>query len=227
MGQPRRSPLLIVGILTFVLGSVSLFGLMAFILKGIITDQSTLISEFPEPMYLQGDGTVRSSVPIGGPFRLVDAKSGKIVTSADYLGKWHIMYFGYTLCPDVCPTELQHIVQALSAMGNRGQSITPIFITVDPARDNASTMAQYVALFSPRLIGLTGNQQDIDQIVWEYNVYVLSNPDEVSGNNYDVVHSAFIYLIDPEGNLAAIYPPDAQPSDLAMHWTRLLESGVP
>ncbi len=223
--RPRRlSPILIVGILTFVLGSVSLMGFLGFILRGIIVDQSTLISEFPAPMYWRSDGTVRASVHIGGPFHLLDAKTGKFVSDKDFAGKWHLMYFGYTRCPDICPTELSHIVEALDLMGHGAALITPIFITIDPNRDNSPTMAHYVGLFSPRLVGLTGNPQDIDQIEWEYNVYALLNPNSVPGNNYDVVHSAYIYLINPKGDVAAIYPPNAQPEDLARNWSRQIET---
>jgi len=200
-------------------------GFLGFILRGIVVDQSTLISEFPTPMYLQSDGTVRATVHVGGPFRLLDANSGKIVSDADYLGKWQLIYFGYTRCPDVCPTELSHIVAALNLMGQRGALITPIFITVDPKRDSAATMAHYVGLFSPRLVGLTGDQQELARVEWEYNVYVLLNPNTVSGNNYDVVHSAYIYLINAKGEVAAIYPPNAEPADLARNWMRQLAAG--
>jgi protein SCO1/2 len=166
-----------------------------------------------------GDGGTVAGVPIGGPFTLTDARTGAQVTDATYHGRWMLVYFGYTFCPDICPTDLQKMVAALGAMGAGSAAITPIFITVDPARDTAAPLARYVALFSPRLVGLTGSQAQIDAVVRAYRVYVQKLAPESPGAAYVVNHSAFMYLMNPRGSLAGIFPPDIKAADLAHQLT--------
>jgi len=161
-----------------------------------------------------GDGTV-AGVPIGGPFTLTDARTGATVTDATYRGRWMLVYFGYTFCPDVCPTDLQKMVAALTSLGTAADRVTPIFITVDPGRDSATQLARYVGLFSPRLVGLTGGQPQIDAVVRAYRVFVETVPPASPGAPYLVNHSAFMYLMNPAGKLAAIFPPDIKTADLA------------
>jgi cytochrome oxidase Cu insertion factor (SCO1/SenC/PrrC family) len=162
-----------------------------------------------------GDGTV-VGVPLGGPFTLTDAKTGATVTDATYRGRWMLVYFGYTFCPDICPTDLQTMVAALTRVS---APITPIFITVDPARDSAVPLARYVGLFSPKLVGLTGSQAQVDSVVRAYRVYVEKVPPASPGAAYLVNHSAFMYLMNPAGTLAAIFPSDVTSADLARQLT--------
>jgi cytochrome oxidase Cu insertion factor (SCO1/SenC/PrrC family) len=166
-----------------------------------------------------GGGTV-AGVSIGGPFTLTDAKSGARVTDATYRGRWMLVYFGYTFCPDICPTDLQKMVAALTVMGPEAQQITPIFITVDPSRDTGAPLARYVALFSPKLVGLTGSQADVDAVVRVYRVYVEKLAPASPGAAYLVNHSAFMYLMNPQGKLAGIFPPDVKAADLAHQLTQ-------
>jgi protein SCO1/2 len=166
------------------------------------------------PAESDGSGTV-AGVPIGGPFTLTDAKTGAQVTDATYRGRWMLVYFGYTFCPDICPTDLQKMVAALTTAGAAATRITPIFITVDPARDSAVPLARYVGLFSPKLVGLTGDQAQIDAVVRAYRVFVEKAPPASAGAPYLVNHSAFMYLMNPAGKLAAIFPPDIKTADLA------------
>ena len=154
-------------------------------------------------------------VTIGGPFTLTDARTGATVTEASYRGHWMLVYFGYTFCPDICPTDLQKMIAALGSAGAAADRITPVFITVDPSRDSATPLARYVGLFSPKLVGLTGTQAQIDTVVRAYRVYVEKVPPASPGAPYLVNHSAFMYLMDPAGKLAAIFPPDVKPADLA------------
>ncbi len=161
-----------------------------------------------------GSGTV-AGVSIGGPFTLTDAKTGAQVTDATYRGRWMLVYFGYTFCPDICPTDLQKMVAALTAMGAASDPITPIFITVDPGRDTTAPLARYVGLFSPRLVGLTGSQAQVDAVVSAYRVYVQKLAPTSPGAPYLVNHSAFMYLMNPAGKLAGIFPPDIKTADLA------------
>jgi cytochrome oxidase Cu insertion factor (SCO1/SenC/PrrC family) len=161
-----------------------------------------------------GDATV-AGVSIGGPFTLTDAKTGATVTEASYRSRWMLVYFGYTFCPDICPTDLQKMIAALTSMGPAADPITPIFITVDPSRDTAAPLARYVALFSPKLVGLTGSAAEVDAVVHAYRVYVEKLPPASPGAAYLVNHSAFMYLMNPQGKLAAIFPPDIKTADLA------------
>ena len=164
------------------------------------------------------DATV-AGVSIGGPFTLTDASTGATVTDASYRGRWMLVYFGYTFCPDICPTDLQKMVAALAGIGAAADRITPIFITVDPSRDSALALARYVALFSPKLVGLTGSQGQIDAVARAYRVYVEKVPPASPGGAYFVNHSAFMYLMDPAGRLAAIFPPDIKAADLGLKLT--------
>lgn len=151
-------------------------------------------------------GAAMAATTIGGPFALTDAKTGQTVTNADLHGRWLLLYFGYTFCPDVCPTDLQKVIQARGGLGPEEKDLTPVFITVDPARDTVAVMARYVALFSPDLLGLTGSPAAIGQVVREFRVYVAKQPLPGGGGGYLINHSTFLYLIDPQGRLATILP---------------------
>jgi protein SCO1/2 len=162
-----------------------------------------------------GGDDALGGVSIGGPFTLTDARTGAAVTNASYRGRWMLVYFGYTFCPDICPTDLQKMAAALASIGAAADRITPIFITVDPSRDRAVPLARYVGLFSPRLVGLTGTEAQIDAVVHAYRVYAVKVPPASPGAPYLVNHSAFIYLMSPAGKLAAIFAPDITTADLA------------
>jgi protein SCO1/2 len=161
-----------------------------------------------------GIGTqVPGGVQIGGPFQLVD-QDGRAVTDADFHGRWMLVYFGYTYCPDVCPTELQTIAAALDKLGAEGNTVAPVFITVDPARDTPQVMKNYVKLFDSRLIGLTGTPQQIANVAKHYHVYYARAGARDSAN-YTMDHSSFLYLMDPNGHFAALFRPGMSPDDLA------------
>jgi cytochrome oxidase Cu insertion factor (SCO1/SenC/PrrC family) len=174
-----------------------------------------LFPKVSDALGLARAGTSVAGVSIGGPFRLTDARTGAVVTEATYRGRWMLVYFGYTFCPDICPFDLQKMVAALGAMGPGSTQITPIFITVDPGRDTAAALARYVGLFSPRLVGLTGSQAQIDAVIRAYRVYVQKLSPASPGAAYLVNHSAFMYLMNPQGSLAGIFSPDITSADLA------------
>lgn len=150
---------------------------------------------------------------IGGPFTLVD-NTGHTVTDVNYRGHWLLVYFGYTFCPDVCPTELQTMAAAVDIVGSHSQDVVPIFITVDPQRDNSAALSQYVGLFSPKLIGLTGTDEQISAVTREYRVNYarVSSP---GGTGYLVDHSSFVYLIAPSGRFRRLFPPGTSVADMA------------
>jgi cytochrome oxidase Cu insertion factor (SCO1/SenC/PrrC family) len=145
--------------------------------------------------------------PVGGPFELTD-HTGKPRTNSDFRGKLMLVYFGFTYCPDVCPTDLQAIGLALDKLGTDGDSVQPLFITVDPERDTPQHLAEYVPMFHPRLIGLTGSAEAIRKAADAYKVYYAKvDPPKGDGGYYTVDHTAFIYLMDREGNYLGFFPP--------------------
>ena len=145
--------------------------------------------------------------PVGGPFELTD-HTGKPRTERDFRGRLMLVYFGFTWCPDICPTDLQAIGLALDKLGTDGDSVQPLFITVDPERDTAEHLADYVKLFHPRLIGLTGSLDAIRKTADAYKVYYAKvDPPKGDSGYYTVDHTAYIYLMDREGNYLGFFPP--------------------
>ena len=157
--------------------------------------------------------SVGTGIAVGGPFTLVDTE-GRTVTDATFRGRWLLVYFGYTFCPDVCPTELQTIANALDALGPDAAKIAPIFITIDPARDTPATLAGYVKLFHERLIGLTGSDAQIAAVTRAYRVY-SARAERKDTTQYLMDHSSFLYLMGPDGNLRALYRPGMSAQELA------------
>jgi cytochrome oxidase Cu insertion factor (SCO1/SenC/PrrC family) len=145
--------------------------------------------------------------PVGGPFELTD-HTGKLRTERDFRGKLMLVYFGFTWCPDICPADLQAIGLALDKLGTAADSVQPLFITVDPERDTPQHLAEYVPMFHPRLIGLTGSAEAIRKAADAYKVYYAKvDPPKGDGGYYTVDHTAFIYLMDREGNYLGFFPP--------------------
>ncbi|MEH2506689.1 protein SCO1/2 [Bradyrhizobium sp. AZCC 1578] len=145
---------------------------------------------------------IRTGTPaIGGPFTLVST-NGERVTDQTFHGKWLLIFFGYTSCPDVCPTALANVSAALEKFSP--SRLQPLFITVDPQRDTREVMANYLKSFDARIVGLTGTQAQIDQVTKEYRVYVALDKSEESGDDYPVSHSGYLYLMDPKGTFVNV-----------------------
>ena len=150
---------------------------------------------------------------LGGPFSLVD-HTGRAVTEADFAGRFLLVYFGFTYCPDVCPTELGTIAAALDALEDQGARVTPVLITVDPERDTPEALADYVSRFHPRMVGLTGTPQQIAAVARAYRVfYAKVNRPEMT--QYLVDHSSFIYLVGPDARVRALFRPEMAPEAIA------------
>ncbi|GMN40359.1 hypothetical protein TIFTF001_009583 [Ficus carica] len=133
---------------------------------------------------------------IGGPFNLINHE-GKCVTEKDFLGKWNLIYFGFTHCPDICPDELQKLAAAVDKIKEKaGIEIVPVFISVDPERDTVEQVGEYVKEFHPKLIGLTGNSDEIRNVARAYRVYYMKTAEEDS--DYLVDHSIVMYLMGPD-----------------------------
>jgi protein SCO1/2 len=164
-----------------------------------------------------GTVAVPEGVPIGGPFKLIDDK-GQAVTDANYSGRWMLVFFGYTNCPDECPLTLQKMATALGALGPLADRIAPLFITVDPTRDTPGRLTDYLANFDSRIIGLTGSDEQAAAAAKAYRVYYSPAEHEQSGADI-VSHSTFLYLMDPSGKLNALFPQDISEDQLtnALH----------
>jgi protein SCO1 len=159
------------------------------------------------------EGLLSGRAPVGGPFELTD-QTGHRRTDADFRGKLVVLYFGYTYCPDVCPTELQSISLALDKLGTAAESVQPLFITVDPERDTPARLAEFVSSFHPRLIGLTGSLADIRKTATAYRTFFVKNSAAASGE-YSVDHTGFIYLVGKDGRYLGFLPPGAAPDAIA------------
>jgi protein SCO1 len=157
-----------------------------------------------------------SGADIGGPFTLTD-QNGNQVTEAILQDHLNLVYFGYTYCPDVCPTTLQDITTALDSMGDDAGQVQPIFITVDPERDTVQVMKEYVGWFHPSLIGLTGTVDQIDAVKAAYRVYSNKVPqeDDETGDNYLVDHSSVIYVMGPDGKYLTHISYGTTPEEMA------------
>jgi len=150
------------------------------------------------------DVVMWSREPIGGPFALID-QNGARRTDADFRGKFMLVYFRFTYCPDVCPTDLQQIGLAVDRLGPAGDAVQPIFITVDPERDTSEHLKDYVAMFHSRFVGLTGDAAAIHEAARAYRAYYAKV--ELPKSDYTVDHSAFIYLIGRNGEYIGFFPP--------------------
>lgn len=150
---------------------------------------------------------------LGGPFSMVD-HTGRAVTQADYAGRNLLVYFGFTYCPDVCPTELGTIAAALDEMGTLGEQVTPMLITIDPERDTPEALADYVSRFHPRMVGLTGSAEQVAAAARAYRVfYAKVERPEMSA--YLMDHSSFIYLVGPDGRVRTLFRPESTPEAIA------------
>ena len=166
------------------------------------------------PAGIESSGvSVPGGVSVGGPFALTD-QHGAAVTDASYRGRWMLVYFGYTFCPDVCPTELQTIAGALDKLGPQASQIAPLFVTVDPERDTAAALADYVKLFDDRIVGLTGTPDQIAAVARAYRVYYAKATSKDS-SPYLMDHSSFMYLMGPDGKFRALFRQGMSPQALA------------
>lgn len=148
----------------------------------------------------QGTGAALTEADIGGPFQLTD-NHGKRVSDDDFRGRYMLVFFGFTHCPDICPSTLRDISMALDHLGDEADAIQPLFVTVDPERDDLEAMSNYVSVFDSRILGLTGTRAEIDQAIAAYRIYSARAP--LSDDDYTMDHSAFTYLMDREGRYIA------------------------
>ncbi len=135
---------------------------------------------------------------IGGPFTLID-QQGKTVTDRDFRGRFMLVFFGFTHCPDICPAELQVMSQSLDALGAEAKDIVPIFITLDPERDTQAVMAEYVKNFGPRFVALTGSPEAVAAAAKAYRIAYAKFQEDAASSDYSIDHSALVYLMGKDG----------------------------
>jgi protein SCO1/2 len=165
-------------------------------------------------------GPATDGLGIGGPFTL-QGSDGRTVTDRDLHGRYVLMYFGYTFCPDVCPTTLSEVTTAMDKLGPKADQVQPVFVTVDPERDTPEVMGDYTAMFTPRLLGLTGTPEQIRAVAHAYRVYYQKHRTGDGPADYSMDHSSLLYLLGPDGRFIALIradePGEAIAADIAKH----------
>jgi protein SCO1/2 len=179
--------------------------------EGVGASFARLLGNAPPPS--AGGVALPAGVGIGGPFTLVDG-NGRRVTEADLRGKLALIFFGFTHCPDVCPTELQAVGQAMDLLGPQAEGVRPVFITVDPERDTPERMKDYVALFHPSITGLTGTPEQVAAAARAWRVY-YNKVTPPGASEYLMDHSSFTYLMGRDGSLRSLFRPGVTPEEMA------------
>ena len=209
----KRPPLIVLAVFA-VAGLVAAGALWRL---GDLRQQSATVTEEPVPAPSTTD-------EFGGPFALTD-QNGMRRTDAEFRGKYMLIFFGYTYCPDVCPTTLAVEAEALDQIGERASRVVPIFITVDPRRDTPDKLKSYLSGFEPQppssrmgFVGLTGTAEEIEQVADAYEVFYQAHLDGRfggGGQDYSVDHTGNVYLMSPEGKFVAYYSQGISPDELA------------
>lgn len=168
-------------------------------------------------------GGLTVAAAVGGTFTLVDG-AGRTVTDRTYRGRWELVYFGYTYCPDVCPTTLGAIADALGNLGPLAARVQPLFITIDPRRDTAPVIGAYVKNFDPRIVGLTGTPQAIAEVAKEFKVYYAVRKIGNGPDDYLMDHSSVIYVMDPQGRFARLLGADLPGDQMAAKLRQLVSA---
>ena len=189
--MPRPTQRLILPLLVFALGLAAL-GATAVLTLG------------PQPN--------QATASVGGAFTLVD-QNGRAVTDRTFLGKPHLVFFGFTHCPDVCPTKLFEISEALRATADKGRDLRALFITVDPERDTPDVLKSYLGSFDARIVGLTGDRAAIDAAVKAFRAYARKVP--LKDGDYTMEHTALVYLMGKDGRFVGAFNLDRPPEQAA------------
>ena len=180
----------------------------ALLLAAACSPHATPKADTPPPL---------AGAAIGGPFALVD-QDGRAVTDRSFAGRYRIVYFGYTYCPDVCPVDMQHIGAAMKLLDTQApglaKRIVPIFVSVDPARDTPAVLKQFVSAFDPRVVGLTGTPEAVAKAAKGYAIYFRKGA-VTPGGGYLMDHSTTTYLMDPAGKPLALLPTEGTPQAIA------------
>ncbi|MBY6058973.1 SCO family protein [Leisingera daeponensis] len=173
--------------------------------------------ELPSPV-VTGEAAIRNA------YSLTD-HTGQAVTAETYAGRWQLVFFGFTYCPDICPTTLAYLASAMDSLGPEAERVVPIFITVDPARDTAEVMGNYVSAFHPRMVGLTGTEAQVAEAAGNFRVWYERSENETAPDGYLMAHPGHIYLMRPDGRFEDVFiESDQSAGDLAKHISSLIEN---
>ncbi|KZD03056.1 SCO family protein [Oceanibaculum pacificum] len=180
---------------------------------GALTLRAYLAPQPPQAIS-SGEADIRSE------FSLTD-HTGRAVTEADFAGRWQLVFFGFTHCPDICPTTLAYMASVLDLLGPQADRVAPLFITVDPVRDTVPVMAEYVSAFHPRLVGLTGTEAQVAEAAQAFRTWYERVEEETAPDGYMMAHAGHIYLMDPDGRFEAVFqerdqPPEAVAEEILM-----------
>jgi protein SCO1/2 len=184
----------------------------AMILGGILSSEGDRIARL-------GRTVETGAATIGGPFALID-QFGKPRTPGDFHGRFMLVYFGYSFCPDVCPTTLAEMGSAIDRLGPKKARVTPVFMSIDPERDTPGVLKEYLKSFGPNFVGLTGSMKSVQQAAQAYHVYIRKHP--LPGGNYSMDHSGVIYLMAPDGRFVTYYEEELGPDKIAEDLRRRL-----
>ena len=180
--------------------------LIVSIAAGLLLGGLGAFAIFGSSSNTSGTATQSGTALIGGPFQLSDT-SGKPVTDEDFRGRYMLLFFGFTNCPDICPAGLQLIGAALDKLGDKADKVVPIFVSVDPERDTLQKLAIYVKNFDDRVVGLTGTPEQINAIAKAYRVFFEKTPNEAAPQEYGINHTSIIYLMGPDGKYVDHFTP--------------------
>jgi protein SCO1 len=187
------------------------FAIVAIVFAGVLVIAAGVLLALALRETPRGAAGTALASAIGGPFQLID-QNGEPFSDADLKGKWHLIFFGYTHCPDACPTALNEMSLALDRLGMKRDEVGVVFITVDPERDTPDALKSYVQSFDAPIVALTGSSEAVAQAAKAYRVFYAKHPRP--DGDYDMDHSAVIYVMNPEGRFTATFTPDSSADDL-------------
>ncbi|CTQ34523.1 SCO family protein [Jannaschia rubra] len=175
----------------------------------------------PDPLPAAPLASTIGEADIRSEFSLTD-HTGRAVTEANFAGRWQLVFFGFTHCPDICPTTLAYMASVLDLLGPRADAVAPLFVTVDPARDTVPVMAEYVSAFHPRLIGLTGTEAQVADAAASFRTWYERAENETAPDGYMMAHAGHIYLMRLDGGFEAVFqerdqPPEAVAEQILTH----------
>jgi len=195
------------------------FALLAIVFAGVLVIAAGVLLALAVRETPRGAAGTALASAIGGQFQLVD-QNGKPFSDANLKGKWHLIFFGYTHCPDACPTALNEMSLALDRLGIKRDEVGVVFITVDPERDTPDVMKSYVQSFDAPIVALTGSPEAVAQAAKAYRVFYAKHPR--ADGDYDMDHSAVIYVMNPEGRFTATFTPDSSADAIVQRLQKLI-----
>jgi protein SCO1/2 len=187
--------------------------LVVFLAGALVLAAAAIITFAPGRQGQSGTGTAS----VGGPFSLT-TQEGRTLTDKDLRGAPFLVFFGFTHCPDICPTKLFEISEVLRAAGPKGEKLRALFVTVDPERDTPEIMKSYLGSFDPRIVGLSGDRPAIDAMIKAYRAYARKVP--LQGDDYTMDHTALVYLMAKDGGFIGAFNIEQTPAQAAQEWLR-------